>query len=160
MLSISEFSKLADTSRKLLIYYDNNGIFHPEFVDENGYRYYSFEQLGHFFRICVFKELDMPLKEISTYLNEYSPEREIEILKQQDDILAKKIRALNSSRDMLHSRLKRIKEGIGSNLLEINRYSKDESYLYISKALNVTDKKNKLISSIEHVCLKNCLLVT
>lgn len=149
MLTISQFSKLSDTSRKLLIYYDNNGIFHPEFTDENGYRYYSFDQLRYYFRICVFKELGMPLKEISNYLQNYSPEKEVDILKQQDDILAKKIRELTSSRDMLHSRLERLKDGINAPLLSIFTFTNEEKPLYISKSLNGVTRENITFEQVD-----------
>ena len=50
LLKISEFSKIAEISRKGLIFYDNIGVFSPEYTAPNGYRYYSHEQIyliGH-----------------------------------------------------------------------------------------------------------------
>lgn len=39
-LTISEFSKISEISRKTLIFYDNIGLFSPEYTASNGYRYY------------------------------------------------------------------------------------------------------------------------
>ncbi len=45
MFRIGEFSKLAKTTVKTLRFYDEIGLFKPKFVDDNGYRYYSIEDL-------------------------------------------------------------------------------------------------------------------
>lgn len=37
LLKISEFSKIAEISRKGLIFYDNIGVFSPEYTAPNGY---------------------------------------------------------------------------------------------------------------------------
>ena len=39
-----ELAKLFGISKQLLLYYDKNDIFSPEFVDENGYRFYVLSQ--------------------------------------------------------------------------------------------------------------------
>lgn len=39
-----ELAKLLGISKQLLLYYDKNDIFSPEFVDENGYRFYVLSQ--------------------------------------------------------------------------------------------------------------------
>ena len=63
-LSISQFSKIAEVSRKALIFYDNIGLFSPDVTDSNGYRYYSHEQIYIISVINTLKELGMPLSEI------------------------------------------------------------------------------------------------
>ena len=46
MLSIGEFSKICKVSTKTLRYYDEIGLINPSKINqENGYRYYSIEQL-------------------------------------------------------------------------------------------------------------------
>ena len=46
MLSIGEFSKICKVSTKTLRYYDEIGLIKPSKINqENGYRYYSIEQL-------------------------------------------------------------------------------------------------------------------
>lgn len=45
LLSISEFAKIAkiaQTTRRTLIFYDQKDIFKPAKIAENGYRYYSY----------------------------------------------------------------------------------------------------------------------
>ena len=38
LLKISEFAKIAEVSRKALIFYDNIGVFSPIYTAPNGYR--------------------------------------------------------------------------------------------------------------------------
>ena len=67
-LTISEFSKISEISRKALIFYDNIGLFSPEYTAPNGYRYYSHEQIYVISVITLLKELGMPLSEIKFYM--------------------------------------------------------------------------------------------
>lgn len=64
MLKISEMAKLANTTRRTLIYYDKEGIFSPVKKNTAGYRYYSYNQLYDLLFILSLKSLGMPLEEI------------------------------------------------------------------------------------------------
>ena len=67
LLKISEFAALSGLSRQLLIYYDNQGILHPKQVDrENGYRYYSPDQVQQLNALTELKALGFSLDEIKT----------------------------------------------------------------------------------------------
>ena len=79
-LSISEFSKIAEISRKTLIFYDNIGLFTPEYTAPNGYRYYAHEQIYIISVINILKQLGMPLSEIKTYIDQCTPNQAIQLL--------------------------------------------------------------------------------
>lgn len=64
-----ELAKLLGISKQLLLYYDKNDIFSPEFVDENGYRFYVLSQYFTLQIIISLRKLDVSLKEIKAYLN-------------------------------------------------------------------------------------------
>lgn len=68
-LHITEFARLAKTSRKTLQYYDELGLFRPAYVAENGYRCYSLHQLDRLALIAVLRDMGLPLKEIKDYLS-------------------------------------------------------------------------------------------
>lgn len=67
LFKITEFAKIACTSRKTLQYYDEIGLFSPACVGENGYRYYSLHQLDQLALIAVLRDLGLPLREIKQY---------------------------------------------------------------------------------------------
>ena len=64
----AELAKLFGISKQLLLYYDKNDIFSPEFVDENGYRFYVLSQYFTLQIIISLRKLDVSLKEIKAYL--------------------------------------------------------------------------------------------
>ncbi|MEL7035766.1 MAG: MerR family transcriptional regulator [Cyanobacteria bacterium J06592_8] len=71
MLKIGDFSKLSQVSVKALRLYDQMGLLKPAHVDDqNGYRYYSAEQLPRLNRILAFKDLGFSLEQISQLLDE------------------------------------------------------------------------------------------
>ena len=45
LMTISQFAKAVGTTRRTLIFYDQKGIFKPQKTEDNGYRYYSYEQI-------------------------------------------------------------------------------------------------------------------
>ncbi|WP_199617670.1 MerR family transcriptional regulator [Paenibacillus alkalitolerans] len=71
MLKISAFSKLSRVSVKTLRFYDETGLLKPAAVDmNNGYRYYSEEQLLTVKRIVALKEQGFTLEQIKSLLEE------------------------------------------------------------------------------------------
>ena len=66
--TVGEFAELFGISKQTLFYYERNHIFSPAFVNENGYRYYSFEQFYIFEIISALRAAQVPLKKIAWYL--------------------------------------------------------------------------------------------
>ena len=65
MLSIGEFSKICKVSTKTLRYYDEIGLINPSKINqENGYRYYSIEQLETMLFVNRLKQYNFSLEEI------------------------------------------------------------------------------------------------
>lgn len=70
MLSIGEFSNICKVSTKTLRYYAEIGLILPDEINpENGYRYYSIEQLETMLFINRLKSYNFSLEEIKTILN-------------------------------------------------------------------------------------------
>jgi len=68
-LRIAELAKLVDINKRTLHYYDEIGLFSPEFKGENEYRYYTLKQVFDLSLILSLKELNMPLAEIKKVLS-------------------------------------------------------------------------------------------
>ncbi len=92
MFRIGEFSKMSKTSIKTLRYYDEIDLLKPEYVtDENGYRFYTTEQLLRIHRIQSFKQMGFGIKEIRDLLNDINVEhllmaKKAELLKEQETL--------------------------------------------------------------------------
>lgn len=103
-LPISAFSKLSGISRKSLIYYDNIGILKPSLVKENGYRYYSYNQLDEVSIIMALKDLDIPLKEIRNYLKNVSPDNLLNLISAQKQKILEELNRLNQMNYIIEQR--------------------------------------------------------
>lgn len=71
MFKISEFSELTNISPRMLRHYDKLNLLKPTNVQkENGYRYYTPEQINQANQILSLKNAGFPLKEIQSFLND------------------------------------------------------------------------------------------
>ena len=78
MFRIGEFSIIAQVSGRLLRYYDEIGLFSPDFTDpQSGYRYYRAGQLARLNRILVLKELGLSLDQIARLLADATSTEEL-----------------------------------------------------------------------------------
>ena len=93
-----EFARLCGVTKHTLFHYDETGVFSPEAVADNGYRYYTLSQYDVFDVIGILKELGMPLKRIKQYLDERSPEKLISLLEEQERLIDRKIARLEKMR--------------------------------------------------------------
>lgn len=135
-LTISGFSKISEVSRKALIFYDNIGLFSPEYTGENGYRYYSHEQIYIISVINILKELGMPLDKIKTYMQTPSPSEAVWLLENQEEILSQKIDRLRRIQDLLLSKKERLREGIRADTAAVQILYREKTPLFISDAFH------------------------
>ncbi len=96
MFRIGMFSKIGKTTIKTLHYYEEVGLLRPACVDsENGYRFYTTDQLFDLHRIMALRQIGLSVQEISDVMNN---RRVDEILLQRQSELE---RALAETSDRL-----------------------------------------------------------
>lgn len=78
-----EFAKILGVNPRTLHYYDAQGIFRPDSVEENGYRSYSLRQCYPFYMIRIFRTMGLDLAEIKDYMENRDPERLDHLLQEQ-----------------------------------------------------------------------------
>lgn len=153
--SSGEFAKLCNVSKHTLFYYDEIGLFSPEIIDSNGYRYYSVNQYDTFDVITIFKDLGMPLKEIKTYLDNRNPTSLVSLLKTQNDIISKKIDDLTKIKTLIDYKIQITKNAstIDSNSIDTLELFEDE-YFITSEEAKKTDDLNitKYIANLINFC--------
>ena len=101
LFKITEFARIARTSRKTLQYYDEIGLFSPAYVAENGYRYYSLLQLDRLALIAVLRDLGLPLREIKRYQERGSADELGKLLEAQSREIDRSIELLRHRKAML-----------------------------------------------------------
>lgn len=107
-----EFAKLCNVNKQTLFYYDQEGIFCPEFIAENGYRYYSYTQLETFTVISMLRDLGVQIKEIKAHMDNRSPEALIELMKSKQEEIDSKIQFLQWSKRYIDNKIRVTREGI------------------------------------------------
>ena len=83
-LTTGELAKLMHVTKNTLFHYDKIGLFSPEIVLDNEYRYYSIHQIEVLEAIIMLKELGMSLKEIQTFLSDRTPEKLLELFEKEE----------------------------------------------------------------------------
>lgn len=92
MKTVKQVSDLTGLSVRMLHYYDKIGLFKPSKVSESGYRLYSDEDLKILQQILFFKELDFPLKEIKSIIENPSFDRKKALINHRDLLVLKRNR--------------------------------------------------------------------
>lgn len=69
MLSINKFATLADTTRRTLLFYDEQNLFKPASVGKNGYRYYDYNQLYSLKFILQLRKLGLSIANIKKLMS-------------------------------------------------------------------------------------------
>lgn len=65
LLTIGDFAKLAETTKRTVLWYETMGIFKPREINpENGYRFYETSQIIDFKAILLLRKLNFSLTEI------------------------------------------------------------------------------------------------
>ncbi len=69
-----ELAGLFDIPKQTMFYYDRMGILEPEFIAENGYRYYSTTQYLTLEIILFLRKMDISVPDIRDFLKDRSKE--------------------------------------------------------------------------------------
>lgn len=150
-LSTGEFAKLCGVHKKTLFYYDEIGLFCPEIIKDNGYRFYSYRQLDTFNVIFSLKEIGIPLKEIKAYLEKRTLESLIEMFAYQKKQIDKDIRNLQRISELIQTKINLAQKSKTINVNEIILHDCPEEYLILSSPVEKNDWKSKLEVVIEHL---------
>ena len=139
--STGEFAKLCNVNKKTLFHYDEIGLFKPEIVKENGYRYYSIYQLDMFDMIYTLRELGVPLKEIKSFMDKRNPKNVVELFEYKTNEIENEIKELRRKQEIMSNKIKMIKqaEKILPNINDLIIEEQDQEFLALSNPID----KNK-----------------
>ena len=121
MLKIRDFARLAEVSMPTLRYYDEIGLLKPIHVDpENGYRFYTMDQLPYLHRILALKELGLGLTQIARILDEgVSPESLQGMLRLRQAQLQQHVQTEQEQLVRIEARLRSLEQGDGLPTYEV-----------------------------------------
>lgn len=78
--TIGEAAKKLQISTRTLRYYDEKDLVRPAYIKENGYRFYSEEQIRQIELILFLKELGFSLKQIKMLIQDEHGSQSLELL--------------------------------------------------------------------------------
>ena len=96
-----QFAKKANVTARTIRYYDKIGLLSPNYIGDNGYRYYSEDDLIILQRILMLKELGFSLEEISPLLMNTSKKEFQKNIEMQINLVNQKIKHLQLLKDTL-----------------------------------------------------------
>ena len=113
LFSIGEVSKQQNISRQTLIFYDKIGLFCPVYTDpDNGYRYYSANQLDYLDTICIMKKIGFSLEEIKIHMKSYTIDHSIIALRKQLAAIERQIEELQMIKSRVEHRCSQLEHAV------------------------------------------------
>ena len=149
--TISEFAKLCGVGKQTLQYYDRLGIFSPEWVDDNGYRYYAFYQLDAFRILMALKAINTPLKTIKDYLKHRSQDELIALLKEQQQKIGEEIRRLQLAGQIIDNKLAQVRYANAVDFTSFRLVCQPMEQLVLSDELPQLDDKQYSQVEADHI---------
>ena len=136
--STGEIAKLCNVNKKTLFHYDDIGLFKPEIVKENGYRYYSIYQLEIFDMIYTLRDLGVPLKEIKSFMDKRNPKNVVELFEYKTNEIENEIKELRRKQEIMSNKMKLIKqaEKILPNIDDLIIEEQGEEFLLFSNEVD------------------------
>jgi len=92
LLTAGEFAKLARTTKRTVLWYDQKGILKPQHVDDSGYRFYAPRQILDFQSVLLMRKLGFSITDIAMQLA--SGRSMPHLFEQQRGILERQIKML------------------------------------------------------------------
>lgn len=132
LFTTGELASLCKIHRKTLLFYDKLGLITPEFVDDNGYRYYARRQFFSLEIILALRKLDVSLPEIAEYLKHKSTSNYKNLLTKRANILDQLLFDLQKVRNELSDRISFLENTETLPLEVITLVNEAEDYLCLS----------------------------
>ncbi|MCD8398987.1 MAG: MerR family transcriptional regulator [Lachnospiraceae bacterium] len=154
-IKTSDFAKICGTSRRTLIHYDEIGLFHPAFTDENGYRYYSESQCDVFFTIRCLKDLGMPLGEIRSFIENRTPDELDHLLENQMREVERMLTHFTRIRQVIEAKRSLIRTGenivFHDRVSDITIENQPTEYYLATERLNTSDHDILFPALTDHI---------
>lgn len=130
MMTVTQVSKLTGVSVRTLHHYDQIGLLKPSQITEAGYRLYDQAALERLQLILLFRELEMPLKEIAGILDAPDFDRE--------QVLTAQIKLLELKQQQIENLLTLAQnmKTIGVGNMDFSAFDKTKQKEYAQEAKN------------------------
>lgn len=108
LYTTGQFAKLNGINKRTLHYYDEIGLFSPEFKEENGYRYYTCFQTVQLELIVTMRKIGLSIEEIIRYQQSPSGASFAELIAEKKQFIDKSIQELLNTKTFLEQKLNKL----------------------------------------------------
>lgn len=161
--SVQKLANIAGVSVRTLHLYDESGLLKPGSRTEAGHRVYGEKELLRLQQILFYKELDMPLKQIATILDDDSFDL-LEALNNHKSLITEKAKRIDALLITLNKTINYLKEG-GSMLTpeelyegfskkDADNFRKEAVEKYGTEAIEDSEKALKKMNKQQFAYLK------
>lgn len=102
------FAKLTGVNKRTLHYYNDIGLFQPEYVAENGYHYYSCFQFAQLELIRTLRQVGLSIEEIREYVGGVSGESFANMMQRRREMIQSSIRQLLAEQAFLERKAQQL----------------------------------------------------
>lgn len=103
-----EFAKLSGVNKRTLHYYDEIGLFSPEWKGENGYRYYTCFQTVHLELILMLRKVGLSIDEVIRYTQSPSGASLAELIAEKKELIDRSIAELLNVKTFLEQKSEKL----------------------------------------------------
>lgn len=160
-LTTGEFASLCGVKKDTIFYYDEIGILKPDYIAENGYRYYSPDQVMIFEIITALKGVGMSLKEIQKYSSSQNTQEFLGLLTEKRQELIETQRRLTDTLGFVDHTIGIIETSLQVNIGEVFLEQCAEEYMVITTTPSLDDMNDTSywikIEELSDICNQNNL---
>lgn len=136
LFTTGEFAKMNGVNKRTLHYYHEIGLFSPEAVGENGYRYYTCFQSVQLELILMLRRLGLSIEQIQEYIRCPSAASFVQLAEEKKEIIDRAIRQLNEAKEFLQMKSDKLELGLAAEHGRIERVELPEARLLLSAPIS------------------------
>ncbi|NFD29225.1 MerR family transcriptional regulator [Clostridium botulinum] len=145
-MTIKDFSRITGIKCETLRYYDKIGLFSPELRGDNGYRYYTENQLTISYLIISLREVGISIDEIKKYIDIRTPEQMFSLFSKQKKHILTEIKKLNHIVAIMQSYIDIAKDAVKYEENSIHIEYKKKEPIFLSPIVSNNTLNDSIIS--------------
>lgn len=135
LYTTGQFAKLNGINKRTLHYYDEIGLFSPEFKEENGYRYYTCFQTVQLELIVTLRKIGLSIDEIIRYQQSPSDASFADLISEKKQLIDKSIRELLNTKTFLEQKSDKLSLSLTAKEGEIEIITLPEQRILLSNPI-------------------------
>lgn len=135
LYTTGQFAKLNGINKRTLHYYDEIGLFSPEYKEENGYRYYTGFQTVQLEMILILRKIGLSVEEIIRYQNNSSNVSFTDMISEKKDLIDKSVRELLNIKSFLENKSNKLSLSLTAEHGKIDTVTLTEQKVLLSNPI-------------------------